>query len=115
MSMPFRFVTVLSLFLSFAMPFFASADEYVPRRVLALYQPLVEPLRIHELHKMAEMPLNHLGYTVEYHAERHYRDAVALRPACPDMLTALAETLERSDRSAEAVEVRERLDAVLSR
>lgn len=48
-------------------------------------------------------------------AERHYRDAVALRPVCPDMLTALAETLERSDRPAEAVEVRERLDAVLSR
>lgn len=66
MKVPFRFVTILALVLVVGLPTAVSAGDPVPRRVLAVHQPLNEPLRIHPLHKMAEMPLNHLGYTVEY-------------------------------------------------
>lgn len=44
-----------------------SAAEPLPRRIIALHHPLDESLRRHNMHRMAEMPLNWLGYVVDYH------------------------------------------------
>lgn len=43
------------------------ADETLPRRIIALHHPLDESLKRNNMHRMAEMPLNWLGYVVEYH------------------------------------------------
>ena len=49
----------------------SSSGTLVPRTILALYDSHNEP-KINEsrIHRMAEMPLNHLGLTVEYHDVR---------------------------------------------
>ena len=45
-------------------------------------------------------------------ALRHYRDAVALRPDCLDMLTALAATQDAAGRPAEAAATRARIERI---
>lgn len=40
--------------------------EPVPRRVIAFHHPLDETLKRHNLHRLAEMPLNWLGLKMEY-------------------------------------------------
>lgn len=48
-------------------PLRADGTKPVPRRILALYDAREEQkLRLSRIHTMAEMPLNHLGLTVDY-------------------------------------------------
>jgi len=45
----------------------AAAEEIIPRTVIALYDSRGDGIPTSYIHTMAEMPLNHLGLTVEYH------------------------------------------------
>lgn len=67
MSMPFRFVTVLVIWLVALLPLAAAANGELPRRIIALHHPLDETLKRHDMHTKAEMPLNWLGYVLDYH------------------------------------------------
>ncbi|WP_416896488.1 MAG: polysaccharide deacetylase family protein [Minwuia sp.] len=42
----------------------AAAEQ--PRRIIALHHPQDEILKLHDLHRLAEMPLNWLGYVLDY-------------------------------------------------
>jgi polysaccharide biosynthesis protein PelA len=47
---------------------FASAEEkLLPRTVIAVYDPAQTKLELTSAHRLAEMPLNHLGINLEYH------------------------------------------------
>ena len=49
----------------------SDAETLVPRTILAIYDSHNEPkIKESRIHHMAEMPLNHLGLTVEYHDVR---------------------------------------------
>lgn len=62
-----RFVTfVLAAWLG-AFAFAASSSEFLPRRIVALHHTLDETLKRHDMHTKAEMPLNWLGYVMDYH------------------------------------------------
>jgi hypothetical protein len=67
MIVPFRIVTFFAAVLLAVLPVVATAGEFIPRRVIALHHPLDEKLKLHDMHSKAEMPLNWLGYVVEYH------------------------------------------------
>lgn len=67
MSMPFRFATVLVIWLVAVLPLTAAASGELPRRIIALHHPLDETLKRHDMHTKAEMPLNWLGYVLDYH------------------------------------------------
>jgi hypothetical protein len=47
---------------------FASSNEPLPRTILAIYDSLEDDdIRTSRIHRLAEMPLNHLGLVVKYH------------------------------------------------
>lgn len=49
-------------------PIICVASDQIPRTIIALWsQAVEEEIRRSPIHFMAEMPLNHLGLTVEYH------------------------------------------------
>jgi polysaccharide biosynthesis protein PelA len=43
-----------------------ATDRLVKREILALFDSREDPQQLSHIHKMAEMPLNHLGYSVVY-------------------------------------------------
>lgn len=66
MKFPLRFVTSLVFCLLVALPIAVTAEDFLPRRIIALHHPLDEALKRHDMHTKAEMPLNWLGYELEY-------------------------------------------------
>lgn len=65
-------------------------------------------------HGLAAGALGYISAARGDHDEalRHYRDAVALRPDCLDMLTALAATQDAAGRPAEAAATRARIERI---
>jgi hypothetical protein len=63
-----RLLVLFWLSFAFLHAGFASAEEkLIPRTVIAVYDPAQTKLELTAAHRMAEMPLNHLGIQLEYH------------------------------------------------
>lgn len=67
MTVLIRFVTLLAAATLACLSVAVAADDFVPRKIIGLHHPLDEKLKRHAMHSKAEMPLNWLGYVVEYH------------------------------------------------
>ncbi|WP_417519561.1 polysaccharide deacetylase family protein [Minwuia sp.] len=66
MSPMYRFFSILCLLAVLAGWSNVVLATDVPRRIIAIHHPQGEKPKLHDLHKMAEMPLNWLGYVLDY-------------------------------------------------
>jgi hypothetical protein len=62
-----RKIIYIIIFLSLQINTSYAAENEVPRTVIALYDGHLSNLTLSNIHVLAEMPLNHLGLTVEYY------------------------------------------------
>lgn len=101
----------LLVFFLWLYSFPATAETRLPRTVIALYDDRGGGIQTSYIHTMAEMPLNHLGLTLEYHdihdplpdiAEREDVRGVLVWLFADTRVAKPAEFLEWATRSADA-------------
>jgi polysaccharide biosynthesis protein PelA len=78
---------LLALFLMQPALLFAAEPAEVPRVIIGLYTREKSGIRNTNLHSLAEMPLNHLGLNVEYHAIEDPLPDIKNRPDVRGVLT----------------------------